>query len=476
MSIQRYINFENINTNIENEGKRIQEKDLFVISKNQKEEVDFGSCKQDVLEVSVYDVNNNLLPQKDGKNVAYIKMPDIKNYVYNSFNENAKKELAIDIERLLNDIGFFNGIYKVNLNFVKNKIGSDNDMTRVWIQEISPSREEIRILPLDSNDQKINQQTNYEFNNILDLSKNFIYYKNAILNFFSSTESDFLLNVSTFIESLYGKEYFSILEKDFGVTKFDELKTRIYNDFKTSVEYYLTNRYYNIGESNYGKQSNIRFESCENYDFNLILEESKSILFDCIIYNTTFLKKRNITIKKIPKEFAITPLRKDIKDNLDSFEVDKHKKRHVYDPEKVDIKFNDSTRKIEYEYDSRNEDSIRDENVEVRDENHESPKYRDGDKNYEYGTSDGESFKDGKPLNRIKENDFIKRDRKKKRSRKKPVEPQSLVEGEPYRRIGDDKQPNEYEVDESVTKSELSDTIQKLSAIQNQNPDRNIIQ
>lgn len=30
MSIQRYVNFENINTNIENEGKRIQEKDLFI--------------------------------------------------------------------------------------------------------------------------------------------------------------------------------------------------------------------------------------------------------------------------------------------------------------------------------------------------------------------------------------------------------------------------------------------------------------
>lgn len=353
MSIQRYTNFENINTNIENEGKRIQEKDLFIFSQNQKEDVEFGNCKYDVLEVAVYDINNNLLPQKNGNNVSYLKMPDIKNYVYGVTKPTGKKELAIDIEKLMNDIGFLNGIYKVNLHFVKNKIGSDNQFTRVWIHEVSPSREEIRILPLVTDNLTTNVQTKNEFDNILNLSKEFKNYKNSILKFLSSKEQEFLNEVTTFIQSVYGKDYISTLQKDFGLSKFDDLKNKIYQDFKISVDYYLTNKYYHIGETNYGKPSPARFEDCESYDFSKILSEIKIILFDCILYDTTFLKKRNITVTKITKDFTIPQLRKDVKDNLDSFEVDKHEKRIIYQPDRVEIPYREESN--DYNYDEKND-------------------------------------------------------------------------------------------------------------------------
>ena len=165
---------------------------------------------------TVYDINNNLLPQKNGNNVSYLKMPDIKNYVYGVTKPTGKKELAIDIEKLMNDIGFLNGIYKVNLHFVKNKIGSDNQFTRVWIHEVSPSREEIRILPLVTDNLTTNVQTKNEFDNILNLSKEFKNYKNSILKFLSSKEQEFLNEVTTFIQSVYGKDYISTLQKDFG--------------------------------------------------------------------------------------------------------------------------------------------------------------------------------------------------------------------------------------------------------------------
>lgn len=354
MSIQRYVNFENINTNIENEGKRIQEKDLFIFSQNQKEEVDFGNCKYDVLEVAVYDINNNILPQKSGKNVSYLKMPDIKNYVYNVTKNTGQKELAIDIEKLMNDIGFFTGIYKVNMHFVKNKIGSDNELSRVWIQEVSPSREEIRILPLIGENETINAQTKREFDGILDLSREFKTYKNSILKFLSSKEQEFLNTVTSFIQSTYGNNYIATLQKDFGLSKFDDLKNKIYLDFKTSVEYYLSNKFYHIGETNYGKpQFPQRFEDCENYDFTKILEEIKVILYDCILYDTTFLKKRNVTVTKITKDFAIPELRKEVKDNLDSFEVEKHENRIIYQPDKVEIPYVEDT--DDYNYDVRND-------------------------------------------------------------------------------------------------------------------------
>ena len=149
MSITKYTNFDSIDINKSNQGEFLMKDDRFIVTKNEVEDTDFGDCKYDVMEVSVYDINNNLLPHKTGNNVAYIKTGDIKNYLYNLTNKGGQKELAIDIEKLLNDLGFTNGILKVIINFVRNRVGTDNELSRVWIQEISPSREEIRVLPSD---------------------------------------------------------------------------------------------------------------------------------------------------------------------------------------------------------------------------------------------------------------------------------------------------------------------------------------
>jgi len=108
MAIKKYTNFEAVNAKTDNEGKYLQLDDQFIVTKNEIQETDFGECKYDVMEVSVYDINNNLLPHKTGNNVAYIKTGDIKNYLYNVTNKGGLKELAIDIEKLLNDLGFTN--------------------------------------------------------------------------------------------------------------------------------------------------------------------------------------------------------------------------------------------------------------------------------------------------------------------------------------------------------------------------------
>ena len=59
MSIKKYTNIEGINNNTENEGQFLQADDLFIVSKTEIEETDFGNCKYDVMEVSIYDINNN---------------------------------------------------------------------------------------------------------------------------------------------------------------------------------------------------------------------------------------------------------------------------------------------------------------------------------------------------------------------------------------------------------------------------------
>jgi hypothetical protein len=337
MSIKKYTNFEQIDSKAENKGQFLQKDDLFIVSKTEIEETDFGDCKYDVMEVSVYDINNNLLPQKSGNNVAYVKTGDIKNYLYNITNKGGQKELAIDAEKLLKELGFTNGILKLNLNFVRNKVGTDNNLTRVWIQEISPSREEIRVLPLKTKDTTINDLTNKEFKNINNLSKDFKYYKKNILNALDSFESSQLSTIDDALVNKFGNDFKATLKKDFGLSDLDGFRDRIFKDFKDSVTYWVNNKYYDITQSNFGKPSEVRFIDCDQYDFNLLLSEIRNILNNCISANTKTLKRRVVNYKEVPQEFAVVELRKQITDNLERFQTRVEIKRNVYAPDKVDL-------------------------------------------------------------------------------------------------------------------------------------------
>lgn len=341
MSIKKYTNIEDINNKTSNEGKFIQKDDLFILSKNEIEKTDFGVGKYDIMEVSVYDVNNNLLPQKSGNKVAYIKKGDIQNYLYNLTNKAGQREIAINIEKLLNSLGFTNGILKVNINFVRNKVGSDNELQKVWIQEISPSRNEIRVLPLKTKDENINNITNRQFKNLKSLNKDFLYYKNAILDSLTSFDNTFLTKIDSYLETKYGKDFFNLLKKDFGLTRFDLFRTKIFEDFKISVSHYLNNNYYTIGESNFGKPSEMRFEDFEVYDFNMMLSEIQKILNNCIDIHSKVLKRRNVELKQLPKEFEVAELKKLIQNNIESFSTFTETKQNVYKPQMVNVSFDD---------------------------------------------------------------------------------------------------------------------------------------
>jgi len=343
MSIKKYTNFTGINSNTENVGHFIESNDLFIISKNEIEETEFGISKHDVMEVSVYDINNNLLPQQSGNNVAYIKTTNIQTYLYNITNKSGVKEFAIDIEKLLSDLGFTNGILKVNINFVRNKVGTENESTRVWIQEISPSRQEIRILPLKTKDNSVNIINNSQFQNLQNLNKDFFLYKNTILDSLNSFENNFLSKIDDELVNKFGNDFFITLKTDFGLNNFDVIKNKIFNDFKQSVTYYLTNKYYNLEESNFGAASFNRFDDYEVYDFNTITTEIQNILNSAININLQSLKRRDVNIDELPKEFSIIELQKQIQNNLDSFDTNIEIKRNVYSPDGTIATFNDVT-------------------------------------------------------------------------------------------------------------------------------------
>jgi hypothetical protein len=343
MSIKKYTNIEGINNKTENEGQFLQTDDLFIVSKTEIDTTDFGDCKYDVMEVSLYDINNNILPQSSGNNVAYIKMGDIKNYMYQITNKQGLKELAIDAEKLINDLGYTNGIIKVNINFVRYKVGSEDVLESVWIEEISPSREEIRIVPLKTKSADINNKTKNQFKNLENLNKDFKYYKQALLNSLNSFDNTFLDKINSHLETNYGKDFFNILKKDFGLSNFNIIRDKISNDFKQSVDYYVNNKYYKISESRFGKPSDIRFEDCEVYDFNDMISTIQNILTECINFNLKSLKRSELNLKTLPKEFAVTELQKQIQNNLDSFNTFTQTKRNVYSPDGTAAVFNDVT-------------------------------------------------------------------------------------------------------------------------------------
>ncbi len=337
MSIKKYTNFEDVNLKNTNEGQFLQAEDFFIVTKNEIEESYFSECKYDVMEVAVYDINNNLLPQKSGKNVAYIKSQNIAEYMYNITNTQGQKELVINAEKLLNDLGFTNGILKLNINFVRNRVGSDNELERVWIHEISPSREEIRILPLKTKFENINEKNNKEFNDVNKLTKDFVFYKKEILNSLDLYETQYLEKIDTALETRFGKDFFAILKKDFGLGKFADLRTKMFSDFKTSVKYYLENKYYTLGDGTYGKPSEVRFDNCERYDFQIILGDIQNILANCIDINLSFLKRRTVDIKRVPREFKTITFDKNIKDTIGLLGEPVKDVKIVFDGERVKI-------------------------------------------------------------------------------------------------------------------------------------------
>lgn len=337
MSIKNYTNIEQINTNKQNEGAYLQQSDNIIISQNQIEATDFGDCNYDVMEVAVYDINNNILPHKSGNNIAYIKTGDIKNYLYNLTNASGLQELAIDAEKLLNDLGFTNGILKLNINFVRNRVGSDNDSTRVWIHEISPSRTEVRILPLKVKDDMISKITKTEFGNVDKLSQDFKYYKKTIIDSLDEIEKIGLDSITNELVAKFGNDFIAVLRKDFGLSDFEAFKKKIFTDFRESVTNYLDNKYYDITQSNFGKPSGMRFSNCEMCNFDDIVAGIEDILSNCIKANATVLKRRNVDIINIPKEFDVTQIQKEVKDATGDLVITEKKVANVYTPSAVSV-------------------------------------------------------------------------------------------------------------------------------------------
>jgi hypothetical protein len=152
---------------IDSKGYVINSKDREIFQQGDLQSF-FGISDNDTIEFILFDVNDNQLPQRGGESVRYITLntQNIKDYLMitegTMFQRNVMPEYFVDIERLIREAGYDNGIFKAQITLINRRVGSEDVENRVWIKEISPSRTEVRLLPLNKQNTPSELKTRFD--------------------------------------------------------------------------------------------------------------------------------------------------------------------------------------------------------------------------------------------------------------------------------------------------------------------------
>lgn len=243
---------------IDNKGYRLLGKDRKIFEEQSLQSF-FGFSEKDAIEFIIYDINDNQLPQENGELVKYIPLnsQNIANYflipegtLLQSFE--LPKEYFIDVERLVREAGYNNGIFKTQITLVNKRAGSEIDGDKLWIQEISPSRTELRLLPL-----KINGAPNVELEERFNLFvRDGEFREDTIFEALNFVQK---IDPSVIVEKLnlqYGNGFLNTLKDEFQIENLDSLIITIYNKFVEACIYEFSNRESNLNSENYGKPLN----------------------------------------------------------------------------------------------------------------------------------------------------------------------------------------------------------------------------
>jgi hypothetical protein len=245
---------------IGNKGYRIDSKDRKIFEEGNLQSF-FGFGENDVIEFIVYDSSDNQLPQKDGNLVRYIPLSteNISDYFMVPegvlFEKNQlPKEYFIDAERLLREAGYNNGVFKTQITLLNFRLGNNLEPNKVWISEISPSRLEVRLLPIRNIDRR---------NDLLEDQFNIFVNGGEFRDDTNQLTSAFLENItpqkiSSILIDKFGKKYFDTFLAEYKIQDFDTLVTRIYNKFLEAAKYEFSNKVSKINDINYGNPKPIK--------------------------------------------------------------------------------------------------------------------------------------------------------------------------------------------------------------------------
>lgn len=288
---------------VEKEDRKIFQKEI--------SKANFGLGCADMIEFILYDVSDNKLPQgDDGKLVRYIHLDDanISKYFLISDNILTKKkgdvpEFIVDLETLIREAGYNNGIFKTQVTLLNRRLGNEiGDTDKLWIHEISPSRTEIRVLPIRAKEKNEDLERRYGvFTNGDTFRDDVIYY---IEKFIESIDLQKI--ISTFLLSKGkeedGKKYINKIKREFKIQNFDIFMYQIERKLVESMKYYANKRVWNINDVNYGKPS--EEQDCIELSIKKLQQDTITALINSIDYH---LPKRNIQENSVlTKEEQIT--------------------------------------------------------------------------------------------------------------------------------------------------------------------------
>ena len=280
---------------INDKGYRLSSKDRAIFEEGKLQSF-FGFTDSDMIEFIVYDVNDNQLPQgEDGELIRYIPMnsENIKDYflvadgtTFQAFQ--FPNEYFIDAERLINEAGYDNGIFKTQITLLNKRVGYESPNEKLWIKEISPSRTEVKLLPL-RNDKADKTDLLQRFNVMVsgkDFREDIVPY---IPQFIESITPS---TIDSFIKKIYTKKWYAKMVAEFGIAGFDILMKKIHSKFTEAMFNEFSNRYSSIDSNNYGNPK--PRPASLTFAIDDVFKVAQRIIVECIEY---YLPKRTIQTK-----------------------------------------------------------------------------------------------------------------------------------------------------------------------------------
>ena len=247
---------------VDKKGYKVDSKDRAIFEKEVGKSY-FGLGDADTIEFVLYDSNDNLLPQgESGELARYIFLNDVNISKYFIFTENSSnkrlngaKEYIIDTEFLVREAGYSTGIFKTQTTLLNRRVGSETVVDdKLWIHEISPSRTEIRVLPISGVDGKPNSDLTERLNILLSdghFKDDTIYFIQPYIESLKVENilKSFVTSKGTVVE---GENYIKLIQTEFGINDWENFIKIIRDKLVESTLYWIQNLDSNINSINYG--------------------------------------------------------------------------------------------------------------------------------------------------------------------------------------------------------------------------------
>lgn len=374
----------NIKEIINNKGYVINPEDRKIFEEGDLQSF-FGFSNTDAIEFIVYDVNDNQLPQLNGDLIRYINLTTSNINDYFLIPEGTliqkytlPKEFFIDVERLLNEAGYTNGIFKTQVTLINKRAGSEKEFDKLWIQEISPSRLEVRLFPLKKG-LELNPELQRRYNIFV---RGGDFREDTLQLAFQYIEKVKPNDVVTYLKSKYTEKWLNKVINEFKIKDIQSFVTQLYESFIKSVLFEFTNRKSAIGELGYGDKKPIPPPIELSKDE--ILQKVKSILIQTILY---YLPQRDINEKN---------------NSIEDFDLSEDTVSQILQTEKSDTLVNPRETELEIIESTKPESDIKE--IFIKDEIPKQIKEKDRDyytnPDWDIITADDEAdvIYDGKPI------------------------------------------------------------------------------